>query len=211
MPEERIPDYNDDYVKDREINTIKEVNRLVGKDYYITRNPDPYKWDALVYKYKRYGDYVKRNFCGYVELEHAEKGDKKAYLNFPVCSLLSKKFFYLGENGYLTDNVMGNIDRCLYLKYSSDFKFSFIINMGYVIEMYNSGQVERKRNRERRPFYGGMKYHQDDYLLVNPNEFIIEYGENILTKRDKCITYIKDFFSDKTPLKYGKKRRKIRK
>jgi hypothetical protein len=59
-------------------------------------------------------------------------------------------------------------------------------------------------------FYDSYKKYQQIYIAIDPDNFITEEGDNVLTKNDACIDYIQEFFSSKEPLKLGKKRRKVK-
>lgn len=198
------------YVVKRELQCIKSLNKNIGEDFYIEKNKNKYGWDAVVYKLNKTEKYLQWNFCGYVELEHADRGKAEDYKNisrYPEWRLLLRKFFLKTEDDDLSDIQRDNLDRSLYLKYTSDLKLSFIIPMDYAMEV---GTFRKNLRKNNKPYYENIKQYQDYYLGIDPDEFITEEAPNILTKKDKCVQYIRDFFGNKEPMVYGSKRRRKR-
>lgn len=209
----RIPDNEDPKVEKIELDSIELLNKNIGDDFYIKKNDDEYEWDAAVYKLNKTEKYLQWNFCGYVELEHATErgglGKAEYYKNFSEWRLLSKKFYVkTDDNADLTNIEKDNLDRCLYLKYTSDYELSFIIPMDYAIKI--GTHCKDLKRRDGTSFFPGMKEYQKYYIAIDPDEFVTEEAPNILTKKDKCVQYIREFFGNKEPMVYGSKRRRIK-
>lgn len=192
-----IKDANDPKVQKQELDSLRRVNLLLGNELICERNPDPYGRDGLVYRVvdMKDDDTILCRFVGSIEVEHAENADANGYRKFRVWSLLQKKIFVVRQidgRFVITSKLRSDIDRCMYLKFSRDMKLSFVIPISKGYEKGHDSQ------RNYTTYYSGMKGHQQKYWDVPPFEFVYE-DENVLTKKDRCVIFIREQFLHMPP------------